>query len=235
MEWEICSRFLFVIFIWLTDNNCPPENRPQTRDKHSKQHLKKKLSCSDVSWKEQMLLHANSKVRHVRLTCQMLHVSSNAPTRSTSSLARLITQWVCFVLGRCTCHHMLRIRSCIFSFGMHISSWSGIWHMTLIRGMNHGWNRVFVMICVQKQQIWTPIFSCSNNCPQLFLCWFFCQMMIDNSCVCQCWQCEKALCIRCCDWTKSSNIPFLMCCSFALKENLFRLVDNKMQWKTEKG
>jgi len=33
---------------------------------------------------------------------------------------------------------VFRIRSCIFSFGMHISSWSRTRDTTLIRGLNHG-------------------------------------------------------------------------------------------------
>ena len=36
---------------------------------------------------------------------------------------------------------VFRIRSCILSFGAHISSWSRTWDTTLICGLNHGWNR----------------------------------------------------------------------------------------------
>jgi len=41
-------------------------------------------------------------------------------------------------------HFVFRIGSCIFSFGVHISSWSRTWDTTLIRGLNHGWNRTIV-------------------------------------------------------------------------------------------
>jgi len=98
----------------------------------------------------------------------MLHVWSNVPTRSTSSLARLLTQWACFVMVRCFCYHnearrivqhrdrtrrgnssfpfhfVFRIGSCIFPFEAHISSWSRTRDMTLIRGLNHGWNSTIV-------------------------------------------------------------------------------------------
>jgi len=89
------------------------------------------------------------------------------PTRSTSSLARLLTRCVCFVMVRCSCCHMpaglhnivtehvvgtltfpfhfvFRIGSCIFSFRAHISSWAGTRDATLIHGLNHGWNRTIV-------------------------------------------------------------------------------------------
>jgi len=41
------------------------------------------------------------------LPWKQLHVWSNAPTRSTSSLARLLTRCACFVMVRCFCYHML--------------------------------------------------------------------------------------------------------------------------------
>jgi len=74
--------------------------------KCSKQHLKKKLSHSDVSPKEQLLLQANSKVTSIKLPQKLLHVWSNAPTRSTSSLARLLARCACFVMVRFFCCHM---------------------------------------------------------------------------------------------------------------------------------
>jgi len=41
-------------------------------------------------------------------------------------------------------HFAFRIGSCIFSFEAHISSWSRTRDTTLIRGLNHGWNRIIV-------------------------------------------------------------------------------------------
>jgi len=41
---------------------------------------------------------------------------------------------------------VFRIWSCVFSFGAHISSWSRTRDTTLIRGLNHGWNRVIVIL-----------------------------------------------------------------------------------------
>jgi len=41
-------------------------------------------------------------------------------------------------------HFVFRIGSCIFSFGAHISSWSRTRDTTLIRGLDHGWNRTFI-------------------------------------------------------------------------------------------
>jgi len=39
---------------------------------------------------------------------------------------------------------VFRIRSCVFSFGAHISCWSRTRDTTLIRGLNHRWNRTIV-------------------------------------------------------------------------------------------
>jgi len=52
-----------------------------------------------------MLIHANSKVMTVKLPYEILHVWSNVPTRSTSSLARLLTRCACFVMVRYSCYH----------------------------------------------------------------------------------------------------------------------------------
>jgi len=41
-------------------------------------------------------------------------------------------------------HFAFRIGSCVFSFGAHISSWSGTRDTTLIRGLNHWLNRIIV-------------------------------------------------------------------------------------------
>jgi len=41
-------------------------------------------------------------------------------------------------------HFVFRIGSCVFSFMAHISSWSRTQDTTLIRGLNHGWNRTIV-------------------------------------------------------------------------------------------
>ena len=43
-------------------------------------------------------------------------------------------------------HFVFRIRSCVFSFRAHISSWSKTQDTTLIRGLNHGWNRTIVVM-----------------------------------------------------------------------------------------
>ena len=91
---------------FLTNDKSSPEFDRKQGTKHSDQHLKEKLFYSNVSPKEQMLLHANSKVMSVALPQKQLHVWSNAPTRSTSSLARLPTRCACFVMVMCSCHHM---------------------------------------------------------------------------------------------------------------------------------
>jgi len=51
----------------LTNDNSSPKFDRKQGTKCSEQHLKKKLSYSDVSPKEQMLLHANSKVVNIAL------------------------------------------------------------------------------------------------------------------------------------------------------------------------
>jgi len=48
---------------------------------------------------------------------------------------------------------VFRILSCVFSFGAHISSWSRTRDATLIRGLNHAWNRAFIKI--KKGLRWT--------------------------------------------------------------------------------
>jgi len=48
---------------------------------------------------------------------------------------------------------VFRIWSCVFSFGAHISFWSRTRDTTLIRGLNHGWNRTIVNH--NKQQVAT--------------------------------------------------------------------------------
>jgi len=108
-----CTQWQSKVRVWqgtfgteLTNDNSLPKIDCKQGTKCSEQHLKKKLSCSYVSPKEQMLLHANSKVMTVKLPCKMLHVWSNIPTRSTSSLARLLTRCACFVMVRCKCYHM---------------------------------------------------------------------------------------------------------------------------------
>jgi len=50
-------------------------------------------------------------------------------------------------------HFVFRIRSCIFSFGMHIGSGSRTWDTTLIRGLNHGWNRIIVNFSHPPRQL----------------------------------------------------------------------------------
>jgi len=52
---------------------------------------------------------------------------------------------------------MFRIRSCIFSIGMHIGSWSRTRDTTLIRGLNHGWNRTFINLNLSPPYFVTPI------------------------------------------------------------------------------
>jgi len=49
-------------------------------------------------------------------------------------------------------HIVFRIGSCIFSFRAHISSWSRTRDTTLIRGLNHGWNRTIVNMALQRHQ-----------------------------------------------------------------------------------
>jgi len=112
-----------------------------------------------------MLLHANLKVMSVTPQQKQLHVLSNIPTRLTSSLARLITRCAGFVIAMHSCYHkpagmynivmangmgthhfvpFLCSRSDILFLGMHSSSRSRTRDTTLIRGLNHGWNRTFI-------------------------------------------------------------------------------------------
>jgi len=137
--------------------------------KYSKQHLKKKLSYSDVSSKEQMLLHANSKVMSVKLPTIQNPPCFDLMLQQDWHLIGKIDYTVCMFrhgeihlllqVRRIAQHRdrtrrgnlahpfqlVFRIWSCIFSFGMHISSWSRTCDTTLIRGLNHGWNRAFIM------------------------------------------------------------------------------------------
>ena len=53
-----------------------------------------------------MTWHANLKLVSDNLPCEMLHIWSNIPTRSTSSLARLLARCACFIMVTCSCHHM---------------------------------------------------------------------------------------------------------------------------------
>jgi len=128
---------------------------------------KKKLSCSNVSPKEQMLLHANSKVLTIGLPWKLLHVLIEHSNKldifigKTAHTARMFRHGE-MVLSpharRNTRHHnrtrrgnssfpfhfVFRIGSCVLSTRGHISSWSGTRDTTPIRGLNHGWNRAIV-------------------------------------------------------------------------------------------
>jgi len=58
----------------MTNDKSSPKFDRKQGTKHSEQCLKEKLSYSNVSPKEQMLLHANSKVMSVTLPQKQLHV-----------------------------------------------------------------------------------------------------------------------------------------------------------------
>jgi len=131
--------------------------------KHNDITLKKKLSYSDVSPMKQMRFKTNLKVMSFTLQRKTLHVASNIPMRSTSSLARLLTRCACFAIATCSCchksvglhsivtehrvttHHFVPfLHLCILFLGMHSSSRSRTRDTTLIRGLNHGWNGSFI-------------------------------------------------------------------------------------------
>jgi len=88
------------------NNNSSPETWPNKGRNIANNILIKKLSYSDVSPKEWMTWHANLKLVSDNLPCEMLHIWSNIPTRSTSSLARLLARCACFIMVTCSCHHM---------------------------------------------------------------------------------------------------------------------------------
>jgi len=69
-----CQMMLQIIAPCLISDNSSPKFDRKQGVKCSEQHLRKKLSYSDVSPKEQMLLHANSKVMSVALPQKQLHV-----------------------------------------------------------------------------------------------------------------------------------------------------------------
>jgi len=104
------------------------------------------------------------------------------PTRSTSSLARLLTRHGEMLLlpharrimqhrdttrrgnSSFLFHFVFRIRSCVFSIRAHISSWSRTRDTTLIRGLNHGWNRAIVTnvdLTIGKVSVRSNIDKCS--------------------------------------------------------------------------
>jgi len=58
-------------------------------------------------------------------------------------------------------HIVFRIGSCIFSFRAHISSWSRTRDTTLIRGLNHGWNRTIVTPLDENVILLTFTLHCS--------------------------------------------------------------------------
>jgi len=74
--------------------------------KCSNNTLIKKLSYSNVSPLEQLLIHANLKVISLSSHRKYSMFDRMLPTRSTSSLARLLTRCACFVMVRCFCYHM---------------------------------------------------------------------------------------------------------------------------------
>ena len=124
--------------------------------KCSEQHLKKNLSYSNVSRKEQMLSHANSKQSHEchsateKAPCFVEH--TNEVDISISAIAHTVRMFrhgdmhLLPQVHRIAQHRdrtrrgnlafllqlVFWIRSCVFSFGMHISSWSRTRDTTLI-------------------------------------------------------------------------------------------------------
>ena len=68
-------------------------------------HLKKKLSHSDVSPTKQMRSLHKFESYECHSTPETPPCLSHVPTRSTSSLARLITWCTCFVIATCACYH----------------------------------------------------------------------------------------------------------------------------------
>jgi len=71
---NVVSRLAQERCFQLTNDISSPQNRQTTRGESSKDHLKKKLSNSDVSPLELLLLHANLKVVSIKLPCEKLHV-----------------------------------------------------------------------------------------------------------------------------------------------------------------
>jgi len=86
----------------LTNDNSSPSNRPNKGRNAVINALEKKLSHSDVSPKEQMLLHSNLKVVSVRLPWKWLHVLQQDRHLHWQDCSRC----ACFVMVRCSCCHM---------------------------------------------------------------------------------------------------------------------------------
>jgi len=111
------------------------------------------------------------------------------------SLARLITQCACFIIAlssllppirRNVQHHdrtrhgdsslrslrMSCFESCILFLGMHSSSGSRTQFTTWIRGLNHGWNRTFIISSIfftrhsfnEDEKSWSGWYTCNRLC-----------------------------------------------------------------------
>jgi len=89
----------------VTNDNSSPSNRPKQGSKFSDNTSKRKLSCSAISPTNQMRFHTNLKVMSMTPQKKHFHVLLNVPTRSTSPLARFLTQCACFVIATCSCCH----------------------------------------------------------------------------------------------------------------------------------
>jgi len=123
-------------------------------------------------------------------------------------------------------HFVFRIGSCNFSFGAHINSWSGTRDTTLIRGLNHGWNRTIVktllhaiqtitltVMVENKQHIWIRIlmhmarqcaFVCGMPVVAIVLAWL-------GPPLTNCWGFWLLFCCRWCHWDKKDGCSPMQC------------------------
>jgi len=123
--------------------------------------LKQKLSYSNVSPKEQMLSHAKFESYEHCTATEIAPCSIDCPNEINVFIGKIDCMARMFRHGGMLLspqarmivqhrdgtrrgnsafpfHFVFRIRSCVFSFSEHISSWSRTLDTNLIRGLSHG-------------------------------------------------------------------------------------------------
>jgi len=87
----------------MINDNSSPSNRPNERTKCSEQHLRKETFLLQCFIKRTDAFTRKFESYEHQTT---IEIALCFPTRSTSSLARLLTRCACFVMVRHSCHHM---------------------------------------------------------------------------------------------------------------------------------
>ena len=138
----------------MTNDNSSPETRPNKGRNAANNTSMKKLSCSNAftckfesheccspTEMAPCLINCSNKIDifigKIVCTVRMFH---HRDVLLSPQACRIVQHRDGTRRGNSTFlfHFAFRIGSCVFSFGAHISSWSGTRDTTLIRGLNHG-------------------------------------------------------------------------------------------------